>query len=509
VKLFAIQTEETMGTRNRGIQGPSFVCLIAVAALISLVLGEVAGAQEGVVPITTSSPEARDLFIKARDLLDNAHSAEARKLLEDAIGKDPSFLMALYFLSSNETTADKGKRRLDQAVSLLDKVKVSDGERLWVQSAEAGWKGDLSKQRELMESLVKAYPKDRWARMALAWQLSGTGEHEKAVDQLRKLTELAPDFAPAYNSLGLEVTAHGKNYEEGEKALKKYTELVPKEPNAWDSYAALLMKEGKFDESIVAYQKALDLDPKFCFSLQGQGFAKVLKGKAADGRKNFEQLLKAAPDDWWRNGAQYALAASYLLEGKFDQAVQEENKALTLFEKSKDFASMANVHGNIAYIYIQQGNAKESKAQILKFIDAIEKSNLPVENKTLQKVFASAGGEARVALLAKDLKTAKQKAQDFKAGVEKSQVAVWLQTAHLLSGLIAMQEKRLDDAIAELSQANPRSTEAMINLGDAYLAKGDKEKAREMWTKAANFNELDLEFALMRPVALQKLSEVK
>ena len=41
------------------------------------------------------------------------------------------------------------------------------------------------------------------------------------------------------------------------------------------------------------------------------------------------------------------------------------------------------------------------------------------------------------------------------------------------------------------------------------LAKGDKEKAREMWTKAANFNELDLEFALMRPVALQKLSEVK
>ena len=32
--------------------------------------------------------------------------------------------------------------------------------------------------------------------------------------------------------------------------LRARSQLLPNEPNAWDSYAEFLMKEGKFDESV-------------------------------------------------------------------------------------------------------------------------------------------------------------------------------------------------------------------------------------------------------------------
>jgi predicted negative regulator of RcsB-dependent stress response len=78
-----------------------------------------------------------------------------------------------------------------------------------------------------------------------------------------------------------------------------------------------------------------------------------------------------------------------------------------------------------------------------------------------------------------------------------------------LAGLIAVKEKRWDDAIAELLKTNPRNCTVLIGLGDAWLAKGDKEKARQQFTRAANFNELDLEFAAVRSVAQQKLAALK
>ena len=48
-----------------------------------------------------------------------------------------------------------------------------------------------------------------------------------------------------------------------EAAFKKYIELIPNDPNPYDSYAELLLKMGKFDDSIAQYRKALAIDPNF------------------------------------------------------------------------------------------------------------------------------------------------------------------------------------------------------------------------------------------------------
>ena len=72
--------------------------------------------------------------------------------------------------------------------------------------------------------------------------------------------EIDPKFTLPYNQLGYAYRAQGKNAE-AEKTFKKYAELLPDDPNPHDSYAELLMRLGRFDESIAEYKKALQIDP--------------------------------------------------------------------------------------------------------------------------------------------------------------------------------------------------------------------------------------------------------
>ena len=70
-------------------------------------------------------------------------------------------------------------------------------------------------------------------------------------------------------------------------AFKKYIELIPDDPNPYDSYAELLMKIGRYDESIENYKKALSINPQFVFSFVGIATNLNLKGEYSAARENF------------------------------------------------------------------------------------------------------------------------------------------------------------------------------------------------------------------------------
>ena len=104
--------------------------------------------------------------------------------------------------------------------------------------------------------LPSKYPDDPRVHATLANSyFFGQQDYEKARGELQKAIELDPKFSPAYNMLGYSERFLG-NYPESEVAFKKYIELVPQDPNPYDSYAELLMKTGRFDESIAQYRKA-------------------------------------------------------------------------------------------------------------------------------------------------------------------------------------------------------------------------------------------------------------
>jgi tetratricopeptide (TPR) repeat protein len=72
-------------------------------------------------------------------------------------------------------------------------------------------------------------------------------------------------------------------------------------------------------------------------------------------------------------------------------------------------------------------------------------------------------------------------------------------------GLIAMEEKDYDKAVAELKQANQQNPYDLYRLCQAYSAKGDAASAKEQCRKAANFNSLPaIQYAFVRTKAVKQ-----
>ena len=95
-----------------------------------------------------------------------------------------------------------------------------------------------------------------------------------------------------------------------------------------------------------------------------------------------------------------------------------------------------------------------------------------------------------LAIARKDLGTAKSHAQQYRAGADVSKNPGQLKLAHELAGRIALAEKDYATAIAELEQANDQDPRNLYRLGQAFQAKGNSDKAREYFKRAAEFYSL-------------------
>ena len=280
---------------------------------------------KGAIGLTTTSDEARQLYLEGRTLSENLRAHDGRKLYEQAAAKDPAFAMAHYQLAANSATAKDFFEHLKEAVALSD--KATDGERLTILALEAGGNAQPAKALEYTRELVAKYPNDERARFLLGNSWIGQQEYEKAIEQYRKATELNPKFSPAYNSLGYAYRPLEK-YADAETAFKQYIELIPNDPNPYDSYAELLMKTGRFDESIAQYKKALRVDPHFVNSRVGIATNLMYQGKHAEAAKLMDEMYRAGRDDGDRRFALFAKSVILVDAGKTDAALGGDRKGV-------------------------------------------------------------------------------------------------------------------------------------------------------------------------------------
>ena len=117
---------------------------------------------------------------------------------------------------------------------------------------------------------------------------------------------------------------------------------------------------------------------------------------------------------------------------------------------------------------------------------------------------------AALAIGKKDYAAAKSHVDEYRQGAETSKNPVQLKLAHELAGRIALGQKNYDTAISELEQANQQDPRNLYRLGQAYQAKGEKDKAQKFYEEAAAFNSLPaLNYAFIRVKAQKMVSGAK
>lgn len=484
--------------------------ILSKAVIISVITGIIfigcAKKDDGKIPISTKSKEARDLFIEGRDFADRLQAQESKHYFEQAVEKDPNFAMALLYLSFAQTTTREFFEYLDKAKAAS--AEISEGEKLWILGFEAGALGLPGKQKEYYDKLVTLYPNDERAHNLLGLYYFGQQEYQQAIAEFQKSIAIAPNFSQPYNQMGY-AYRFTNHYPEAEAAFKKYIELIPNDPNPYDSYAELLLKMGKFKESIDNYAKALQQNPNFVNSFLGTATDYNLMGEYDNARAALQKLMDIARNNGEKAAALFAMTVSYVMEGNYEKALECQNQQLELHKGDNDPAGIAGDLNIAGMIMLDMGKYDNAQKNFDESMQTVQASTLGQEVKdNAKRIYLN--NSARADLLKKNFEGAMAKSNELLELAQQTQNALQIKLAHELKGMIALAQKDYDSALAELNQANQLNPYNFYRMGLAYEGKGDKEKAKEYYAQAVNFNSLnDINLAFCRPKALKALDKIK
>jgi tetratricopeptide (TPR) repeat protein len=104
-------------------------------------------------------------------------------------------------------------------------------------------------------------------------------------------------------------------------AITQYINLAPDEPNPYDSRAEMYAKDGKLDQAIESYQKALAIDSEFYASRAGLGHMYLFKRNYEEARKAYQVLVDEDSPMWRTQGREY-LAYVPRAQGKWGEATR-------------------------------------------------------------------------------------------------------------------------------------------------------------------------------------------
>src|SRR5262245_275413 len=228
--------------------------------------------------------------------------SEEQKLWPQAIKWYESIGPGDHFLPSRmrvgNAIAKQGK--LDEARAYLRRVSVENpGEETQLLVAEAQLLRDANKHRDAFELLNGALGKEP-ENPDLLYDLALTAEKLERFDlletNLRKLIEVKPDHAHAYNALGYSFADRNTRLPEARKLIEKALEIAPEDYFIIDSMGWVLYREGDLKGAARELRRAYSGRPD---AEIGAHLGEVLwmLGEREEARRIWDEALRAGPDN--------------------------------------------------------------------------------------------------------------------------------------------------------------------------------------------------------------------
>ncbi len=440
---------------------------------------------DGKVPISTTSDKARELFVQARDLNDKLRGNEATPLLQQAVALDSNFAQAHLLMSQTAPGAAEFFASLEAARRTA--AFATETEQWMIQSFDAGVAGNTTQQLQILQKLVAARPQDERVHTLLGNFYFGQQDWPEAIAAYQRAAVIDSSFSPVYNQLGYSYRFSDRD-NEAEAAFRKYIQLIPDDPNPYDSYGELLMKLGRFEESIAQYEQALKVQSTFPPSYFGIASNLNFLGRHEDARAKMQQFLDIATNDGQRRAAYNGMAVSFVDEGKYDLGLEMLQKQYDVAAAKNDFAAMSGDVNLMGNLLIEMGRYDDALQEFKATVEMQAKAKNNSEQLSEQARLNYQYDAGRVAAWSGDLAKAKEMLAAYQSRAEAGQNRFQIRLAHQLAGIIFMQEKNWDEALLRLKQANLQNPYNLYLIGEVYNAVGDADRAQEYFTKASNFN---------------------
>jgi tetratricopeptide (TPR) repeat protein len=368
------------------------------------------------------------------------------------ISKKASLLVMFSFLLSSLCIAQEAEEHFKKGIGYF--------ETRLIDKAIAEFKTALPLFKEdQMQMKAETYA-------ALANAYNRTGIHKAAITACKKAIEINPDLANAHYNLGFAYREEG-NYELAKQEFALYDKLlkqegeyieIPEKPASddVDKYITLgdnYFKEGKFDDAIAEYKKALEIKPRDDIlnklgqahqqkRVAGKSEEQPVKIDTFESEKTLDKMQGlTAPDETEQEISIEELAErgiSYYDRGMINKAIEEFKEVLEL--DSEDIET-----------HYHLGNAYADKGM---FDEAIS---------------------------------------TYKKAIEKNPVFI---NAYLSLSMLYLDMDLIDEAISLCKQAinaNPNDSFLCFHLGEAYARNKQYEEAIAAYNNAISLNPMDPE----------------
>ena len=341
--------------------------------------------------LTHVTAAARTAFMDGVMDLTNVYFARGVSRMEEALRLEPSFGLARV-LWAMQAPMDASTRATELDRGVADAARGSVGEATFAMALRANRLGRRAEAQELFKTARALLPADPIvANYASPVMVNSTEELTMAY---RQLTVDFPDWAAPYNNLAYNL------YRGGDRAgalvaVKKYMELAPNHPNAHDSYAEMLQWEGRFDEAVTHYQRALAIDASYAAGYTGIADARQQQGRGADARAALTDGLAHATTPVAKAGLHRQIALSFAADGNRSGAETALGEAMKEAAGANLAPLTANLHRDFAMVNAMTGNSRGVAGHLT--AAGAPNPNLAGQNAMLLAV-AGLNAEARAAL---------------------------------------------------------------------------------------------------------------
>ena len=238
------------------------------------------------------------------------------------------------------------------AAGLSDpKDKISDFNTL-LDGIDAGKLGDLDRERKLLTQVQETNPDMYLIPFLLGEAELKAANWKAAQDALERSLKLNPSFDQAMTALAR--AYHQQNQDQQAlQWVEKAIEANPKNLRAWYQKGWISVKADP-DGAMVAFEKALEIQPGFAMAHRDLGMILLQKGRYKEAATHLEQAAEL--------GLAHAklynfLGIAYSRTGRYQDAVKVYTKAL---DKEPDFAE---AHLNLSYAYEKLNRPQSARLQ--------------------------------------------------------------------------------------------------------------------------------------------------
>ena len=224
---------------------------------------------------------------------------------------------------------------------------------------------NLFTRGQLQQALFEATEMlERFPTSATLYNISGASnaglmQFEAAIESYKKAIKIKPDYAEAYNNMGVALK-EGGDPESAITSYKAALKIKPDYAGAYNNMGIVLQAKGDPEAALDNYKQALNIKPDYAEAYNNLGITLQAKGEVDAAIGSYKQALKINP-----NYAEAHNALGIILndKGELEGAIESLQKALDL---KPDFAQP---HKALSSVFKKLSNVEKYYDHYVHFLE--------------------------------------------------------------------------------------------------------------------------------------------